>query len=113
MIMCRCHDMGPTTKDDCGKCLRFQPHDVFAFFGLCTHTNELIIKSPTRNDCEEFKEDDLEGRLQALSLRGWLRCRSCNRVLFTVEELREHLDDEVGGEVFSDIVASEEAPTAS
>ena len=105
--------MGSNTKGDCGKCLHFQPHDIFAFFGLCKHTNELIIKSPTKNDCEEFKEISPDGRLQALSLRGWLRCRSCNRVLFTVEELREHLDDEVGGDIFSDIVASEEAPTAS
>lgn len=105
--------MGSNTKDDCGKCLRFQPHDTFAFFGLCTHTNELTINSSAKSVCEEFKEDDLEGRLQALSLRGWLRCRSCNIVLFTVEELRDHLDDEVGVDVFSDIVASEEAPTAS
>jgi hypothetical protein len=105
--------MESNTKSDCRKCLRFQPHDTFAFFGLCTHTNELTIKSPAKGVCEEFEEVSLEGRLRALSLRGWLRCRSCNRALFTIEELREHLDDEVGGEVFSDTVASEEAPTAS
>jgi hypothetical protein len=105
--------MGSNTKGDCGKCLSFQPHDTFAFFGLCKHTNELRIKSPAKGNCEEFEEVSLEGRLRVLSLRGWLRCRSCNTVIFTVEELREHLDDEVGGEVFSDTVASEEAPTAS
>jgi hypothetical protein len=105
--------MGSNTIGDCRKCLRFQPHDTFEFFGLCTHTNELKIKYPAKSNCEAFKEISLEGRLRVLSLRGWLRCRSCNRVLFTVEELREHLDDEIGGEVFSDIVASEEAPAAS
>jgi hypothetical protein len=72
-----------------------------------------MIKSPAKGVCEAFEAVNLEGRLRVLLLRGWLRCRSCNRVLFTVEELREHLDDEIGGEVFSDIVASEEAPTAS
>jgi len=101
------------TKDDCGKCLCFQPHDTFAFFGLCTHTNMLTIKSPVKNVCEEFKEDELEGRLQVLSLRGWFRCHSCNIALFTIMELREHLNHEVRCEVFSDTVASEEAPTAS
>jgi hypothetical protein len=72
-----------------------------------------MIKSPAKGVCEEFKEVNLEGRLRVLSLRGWLRCRSCNRAIFTVEELRDHLDDEMGGEVFSDNVASEEAPAAS
>jgi hypothetical protein len=72
-----------------------------------------MIKSPAQGVCEAFEEVSLEGCLSVLSLRGWLRCRSCNRALFTVEELMEHLDDEVGGEVFSDTVASEEAPTAS
>jgi hypothetical protein len=105
--------MGSKTKDDCGKCLRFQPHDTYAFFGLCKRTNELKIKSPVKGNCDEFEGVSLEARQSVLSLRGWLRCRSCNRVIFTVEELREHLDDEVRGEVFSDTVASEEAPTAS
>jgi hypothetical protein len=72
-----------------------------------------MIKSPAKGVCEEFKEVNLEGCLRVLSLRGWLRCRSCNRAIFTVEELRDHLDDEMGGEVFSDNVASEEAPAAS
>lgn len=72
-----------------------------------------MIKSLAKNVCEAFEEVSLEGCLSVLSLRGWLRCRSCNRAIFTVEELRDHLDDEVGGEVFSDNVASEEAPTAS
>lgn len=72
----------------------------------------LTIKSPVKSVCEEFKEDELEDRLQVLSLRGWLRCHSCNIALFTIMELREHLNHEVRGEVFSDTVASEEAPTA-
>ena len=105
--------MGSNIKGDCRKCLRFQPHDTFTFFGLCKHTNELMIKSPAKDVCEAFEAVSLEGRIRVLSLRGWLRCRSCNRVLFTVEELREHLDDEIGDQVFSDTVASEEAPTAS
>ena len=105
--------MGSNTISDCGRCRRFQPHDTFTFFGVCTRANELMIMSPAKGACEAFEEGSLEGRLRVLSLRGWLRCRSCNRALFTVEELRDHLDDEVGSEVFSDIVASEEAPTAS
>ena len=107
------HGMGSNRIDDCRKCLRFQPHDTFAFFGLHTHINELTVKSSAKSICEKFEENELEGRLEALSLRGWLRCRSCIRALFTVEEMREHLGDGVRVEVFSDIVASEEAPTAS
>jgi len=104
--------MEPTAKGVCGKCLRFQPHDLFAFFGLCTHTNQLTIRSPAKRACEAFEEVPLEAQLQALSRRGWLRCHSCHRVLFTVEEVENHRDDEVGSHVFSDAVASEEAPTA-
>lgn len=105
--------MESNTTGSCGRCVLFQPHDTFTFLGFCKHTNELMIKSPAKGVCEAFEEVSLDDSLSVLSLRGWLRCRSCNRALFTVEELRDHLDDEVGGEVFSDDVASEEAPSAS
>jgi hypothetical protein len=98
---------------DCGKCVYFHPHDTYEYLGLCVDKNELVVKTPSMEACDEYKEVSLKDLKRALASRGWLRCLSCNMAIYTVEELVMHLEDELGVDCFSDIVASEEAPSAS
>jgi hypothetical protein len=63
--------------------------------------------------CDEFKEVNLEDLRNIIRSKGWLYCNTCRKAIYTVEELIEHIEDELGAALFSDVVASEEAPTAS
>ncbi len=104
--------MDTKRHDVCGRCRHYHPHDLFAFIGLCAHTHDLVIKAAARDGCDAFEEPSVESHRRVLRRQGWLRCYSCHRVLFAIEELLAHQDDAVGGSVFSDTVAAEEAPTA-
>ncbi len=99
-------------NDVCGRCRHYQPHDLFAFVGFCAHTHDLVIKAAARDVCDAFEEPSVASHRRVLLQQGWLRCHSCHRVLFTIEELLAHQDDAVSDTVFSDTVAAEEAPTA-
>ena len=91
----------------------FRPHDTYEYFGLCTDENKLKIKKPYMETCDKYREVELEYLKKVLLWKGWLHCLTCNKAIYSVEELFQHLDDELGPYVFSEIVASEEAPIAS
>jgi hypothetical protein len=98
---------------DCRKCVYFKSHDTYEYFGLCIEKNELQVKTPSMEACHEYKEVGIDDLKNVLFRRGWIHCLSCNKAIYTVEELVEHLEDELGLDLYSDVVASEEAPTAS
>lgn len=100
-------------EKDCRKCVFFRLHDTHEYFGVCSDKNELKIKTQSMSVCDKYDEVDLEDLKRVLLRRGWLRCLSCNKAIFTVDELSEHVGDELGGDLYSDVVASEEAPPAS
>lgn len=87
------------------------PHDTFEYMGLCNERNELVLSTPQTVICENYREVTLDELKKALEERGWLHCVSCNKALYTIEELEEHLSDILVPETYSDIVASEESPT--
>lgn len=100
-------------ENDCRKCAYFQNHDTYRYFGFCADKNELKVTTQAMEVCDGYKEISLEDLKRFLLRKGWIRCLSCNKTLYTVEELVEHLEGELGSDLFSDVVASEEAPTAS
>lgn len=97
---------------NCKRCMLFRSHDAYEYLGLCIHKNELIVLTPGMKTCENFKEATLNELKKTLMKRGWLHCASCNKVIYTVEELEQHIDCILVSELYSDIVASEEAPAA-
>lgn len=100
-------------ENDCRNCVHFQHHDVYRYFGVCVKKNELKLTTPAMEVCNEYQEISLEDLKRTLLRKGWIRCLSCNKTLYAVEELEEHIEDELGFDLYSDIVASEEAPVAS
>jgi len=100
-------------EKNCRKCVHLQHHDTYRYFGVCVEKNELKVTTPAMEVCDGYHEIRLEDLKKILLKKGWIRCLSCNKTLFTVEELIEHLEDELGFDPYSDTVASEEAPTAS
>lgn len=105
--------MSSKKEEDCRKCRFFRPHDTYNYFGFCVDKNELKIQTLDKEVCDDYKEVSLEDLKGILLRRGWLFCLSCKKALYTVEELVEHINDELKSDLFSDIVASEEVPAAS
>lgn len=100
-------------EQTCGNCACFKPHDTYKYLAVCVATDKLMVKKPSTGGCAAFKEVSYEDLRKALLTRGWLYCVSCDKPLFTVEELAEHLEHELGSDLFCDVAAREEAPPAS
>ena len=107
-----CDLMFQDQQKDCKKCVYFKNHDTFRYFGVCGNKTRLLITAPSMEVCDDYQETSLEDLKEVLLKKGWIRCLSCNKALYTVEDLVEHLEGELGFDLYSDIVASEESPVA-
>lgn len=98
-------------KDFCKKCIHFLAHDVYGYLGLCTKKDLLTVSSSDK-PCENFKEVNLRELEKIFLEKGWLYCLTCKKPIYSFEELKNHLTDQIGSDFLSDEVASEEAPSA-
>ncbi len=91
----------------CEECVFYMIHDVFGYIGICKKKGKIVTEK-----CDEFKKMDEKEAEKLLEENGFLYCISCNQIIHTPEELREHLKGKVRG-IYSDNVAAEESPAAS
>jgi len=98
-------------KKVCEKCVYFLAHDVYGYLGLCVKKNA-VVASTVDKPCEKFRETDLKELEKLLTEKGWLYCLTCKKPIYSFEELKNHLNDQVASNFLSDEVASEEAPSA-
>ena len=97
-------------KSRCVQCNHLTLHDVYEYLGLCVRNGDLmIVSSEACKDFEELRRERIE---EAIQKRGWAHCVSCNRPIYSIEELKAHRCPLIRPEVYVDEVAWEEAPCA-
>jgi len=77
------------------------------FLGLCGVSGSIVTEDSSI--CESFIKATQEELRRVLTLRGWLYCPTCRKVLTVEEELAKHEHNLT--EVYVDDVVSEEAPS--
>ncbi|MEM2422240.1 MAG: hypothetical protein QXZ34_03505, partial [Candidatus Bathyarchaeia archaeon] len=98
-------------KGFCEKCVYFIAHDIYGYLGLCVKKNALVTSTMDRS-CKKFRDTSLKELEKLITEKGWLYCLTCKKPIYSFEELKEHLNDQVSSDFLSDDVASEEAPSA-
>jgi len=93
-------------ESSCSSCINFRRHLYLPFLGLCGVRGDVVTEDSEA--CESFARASQEELRRVLTLRGWLYCPTCRRVLVTEEELAEHGHGIT--EAYIDDVISEEAP---
>jgi len=98
---------GSPFRGSCGSCINFRRHIYLPFLGLCGVSGSVVTEDAEA--CESFARAAQEELRRLLTLRGWLYCPNCRKVIVAEEELAEH-EDRLA-EAYLDEVISEEAPS--
>lgn len=89
------------------------PHDTYEYLGFCMAKGEVVVFSREEEiECGEYREFTVGEAERVIKGKGWIYCATCKSTVFSVEELERHIGHFLTLGIYSDSVASEEAPPA-